>query len=83
MIILCWTAVTLSLHVITCVDSYMEKQRKEQDEALYPYCLNRLLVICPHCRIGFEVQDLSEQMNVEWHCECCHRDFVEYATHTR
>jgi len=81
-VIIAWTALTILCQIIAGIDSYMEQERKEQDEALYMYCLHRTLVICPHCRIAFEVQDLTEQMNVEWHCECCHNDFVEHATHT-
>lgn len=83
MLIVCWTALTVVLQVIAGIDAYMKEERKSQDEALYLYCLHRLLVICPYCRIGFEVIDLTEQMNVEWECECCHSTFTEYATHTR
>lgn len=68
---------------VCVVDAYMAQERKKQDEALYLYCVNRTLVICPHCRIAFEVRDLAEQMNVEWHCECCGAEFIEYATHTK
>ena len=81
--IILWTGVTLALQLIAEVDKFMNKKRKEQDEALYDYCLNRLLIICPYCRIGFEVEDLAQQMNVEWQCACCGNHFVEYGTHTR
>jgi hypothetical protein len=81
-IIACWTISVVILQLIAGVDTYMAEKRKEQDEALYMYCLHRTLVICTHCRIAFEVQDLTEQMNIEWHCECCHNDFTEYATHS-
>ena len=77
------TAIIAALQVIAQTDKVMQVERKQQDEALYYYCLNRMLVICPHCRIAFEVTDLNEQMNVEWECQCCHHKFVEYATHTK
>ena len=80
--ILLLTALVVSLQVISGTDEVMASEKKLQDENLYTYCLYRTLVICPNCRLGFEVRDLTEQMNVEWHCECCHNNFVEYATHT-
>jgi hypothetical protein len=81
-VIIAWTAFTILLNVIAGLDQYAQSERKEQDDKLYTYCLYRLLVICPHCRIAFEVTDLAEQMNVEWECDCCHNTFVEHATHT-
>ena len=80
--IIAWTALTVLFQIIAGTDSYMEQERRGQDDALYVYCLYRTLVICPHCRIAFEVQDLTEQMNVEWQCRCCGNSFVEHATHT-
>lgn len=77
------TTLVAALQVISKVDKIMQAERKQQDEDLYDYCLNRMLVICPHCRIGFEVTDLTEQMNLEWQCECCRVKFVEYSTHTK
>jgi hypothetical protein len=80
--ILVGTIATVLLQVLAALELCAASARKRHDEALYEYCLHRLLVICPICRVGFEVQDLTEQMNIEWSCECCGTTFREYATHT-
>lgn len=76
------TVVTVLLNTITVLDKVHAKALASQDDALFAYCRDRLLVICPECRLAFEVTELSEQFNVEWTCDCCHTTFREHATHT-
>lgn len=75
------------VHVVSSVVHLLDQcacaHGKRVDEATYDYCLNRVLVICPNCRVGFEVTCVEEQFNMEWACACCGASFREYPTHTR
>ena len=76
------TIATILLQTTATLDKVHRIVIRKQDEILYAYCENRLLVICPDCRIAFEVTGLHEQFNVEWTCNSCGTTFREHATHT-
>ena len=73
----------LLLNALSITDKVNANAMSEQDSALLEYCMMRVLVICPRCRVAFRVTGLDEQMNVEWRCSCCGCEFREYATHTK
>lgn len=75
------TIATLLLQTTATLDKVHRIAVRNQDDLLFAYCVNRTLVICPECRIAFEVTGLHEQFNVEWVCSSCGTAFREHATH--
>ena len=75
------TIAAVLLQTTATLDRVHKVAIRDQDDLLFVYCMNRILVICPECRIAFEVTGLHEQFNVEWICDCCGTAFREHATH--
>lgn len=76
------TVAAVLLNTISVLDNAHRSALYKQDDALFVYCRDRVLIICPECRMAFEVTELHEQFNIEWTCDCCHTTFREHATHT-
>jgi tRNA(Ile2) C34 agmatinyltransferase TiaS len=78
--------VIAGLFVVGCIASEAERARafflRKQDDELLEHLLSRTHVICPDCRLMFEVRCLEEQFNTQWRCAACGCQFREYAHHT-
>ena len=55
--------------------------RKDYDENILEYCVNRTIIVCPTCSSLYEVKDLDEQLNTEWTCTVCGQSWEETPTH--
>ena len=59
----------------------IKKWSDELDSEVLEYCINRSIIVCPRCSSLYEVQDLEEQLNLEWTCTSCGQIWEETPTH--